>query len=190
MADITGTHPERAPSTFASGEGWHVAWGVLLIVAGVLAVLMPGIAALATILWLGWLLVFGGGFEIAYAIHTRAQGGFGWKVASGIVTLVLGIAILVVPTAGIATLALLVGAFLFVGGILRTVLAFHFRPRRGWGWILFDGVLSIVLAIAIAVGWPASSIAFIGLLTGFTLIVTGIWRIVLRRHLLEVAATH
>ena len=128
-----------------------------------------------------WLLIFGGGCEIAYAIHTRSKEGFGWKLASGIVTLVLGIAILVLPLAGVASLALLVAAFPFAGGITRTALAFRFKPRRGWGWVLFDGLLSIGLAILIAIGWPQSSLAFVGLLTGFTLISAEIWRIMLRR---------
>jgi uncharacterized membrane protein HdeD (DUF308 family) len=106
---------------------------------------------------------------------------FGWKLASGILTLLLGLAILVVPAAGIASLALLVGAFLLLGGIARTMLAWRMRPRRGWGWVMFDGLLSIVLAILIAIGWPATSLALIGLLTGFSLISTGVWRIMLAR---------
>jgi uncharacterized membrane protein HdeD (DUF308 family) len=179
MANTTRTDMDRT-SPAASATGWHVLWGILLIVTGVVAILMPEVAALATVLVLGWLLVFSGVFEIAYAFHTRAAGSFGWKLASGILTLVLGIALVFVPVAGIASLALLVGAFLFASGIARVVLAFRLRPRRGWGWVLLDGVLSLALAVLIAVGWPASSVAFIGLLTGFTLLFTGIWRILLR----------
>lgn len=177
MTNTTGINAADAPT-----GGGQVVWGVLLIITGILAVLMPGIAALATALFLAWLLIFGGVFEIVYAIHTRASGGFGWKLASGILTLLLGIAILAVPLAGVASLALLVGAFLFVGGIARAVLAFQLKPRRGWGWVLFDGLLAIALAILIAIGWPQSSLAFIGLLTGFSLISTGVWRILLGRH--------
>lgn len=166
----------------ASGSGWQVAWGVLLILAGILAISMPGVAALATAIIFAWLLIFGGAFEIVYAIQTRHRDGFGWKLASGVLTLVLGIAILIVPVAGVASLALMVGAFLFAGGVTRTMLAFRLKPHSGWGWILFDGLLSIVVAILIAIGWPQSSLAFIGLLTGFSLIATGIWRIVLRQQ--------
>ena len=171
-----------AATVGSPGSGWQMVWGVLLIIAGVLAVAMPGIAALATAIVFAWLLIIGGGCEIAYAIQTRTRPGFGWKLASGILTLVLGIAILVMPLAGVASLALLVGGFLFVGGITRCMLAFRMKPQRGWGWVLFDGLLSIAIAILIWVGWPQSSIGFIGLLTGFTLIITGIWRIALRRH--------
>jgi uncharacterized membrane protein HdeD (DUF308 family) len=61
------------------------------------------------------------------------------------------------------------------------MLAFRLKPHRGWGWVLFDGLLSVTLAILIAIGWPQSSLEIIGLLTGFTLISTGVWRIVLGR---------
>jgi len=142
---------------------------------------MPVVAALATAVVFGGLLALGGACEIVYAVQTRAQQHFAWKLASGVLTLILGIAIVIVPLAGAASLALLVGVFVFMGGAVRTWLALRFRPRRGWGWVLFDGLLSIVLATLIAAGWPESSIAFIGLLTGFVLISAGVWRIVLHR---------
>jgi uncharacterized membrane protein HdeD (DUF308 family) len=160
-------------------RGWVVFWGILLIVTGILAILMPEVAALATALTLAWLLIFAGIVEIVHAVQTRHRPGFGWKLASGIVTLLLGLSILLFPVAGIASLALMIGAFIFAGGIFRLMLAFRLRPQKGWGWVLFDALLSIVIGGLIAWGWPASSIAFIGLLTGFWLLFTGIWRIIL-----------
>ncbi|HEY8328608.1 MAG TPA: HdeD family acid-resistance protein [Rhodanobacter sp.] len=171
----------KTKTTF--GSGWLIVWGALLIIAGVLALLMPAIAALATALYFGWLLILGGVFEIAYAIHTRTFRGFGWRLLSGLLTLALGIAILAMPVVGIATLTLLVGSFLLLAGIARSILAFQLRPLPRWGWVLFDGVLSIVLAFLIMAGWPQSSLAFIGLLTGFSLIFTGAWRIALGNSL-------
>jgi uncharacterized membrane protein HdeD (DUF308 family) len=171
---------DRRFKAASPARGWQVTWGVLLIISGILAMLMPGIAAYATALVFAWVLVIGGALELAYAIQTREHKGFGWKLASGILTLALGLAILVLPLAGVASLAMLVGAFLFVGGITRTVLAFKLKPEHGWGWVLFDGLLSIVVAVLVAVGWPETSIAFIGLLTGFWLIWAGVWRILLR----------
>lgn len=175
-----------ATSTSAEGRmgmrhsrGWSIVWGVLLIATGILALLMPEIAALATALTLAWLLVFAGAFEILHAVQTRHRDGFGWKLASGIVTLLLGISIVLFPVAGVATLALWIGAFLLAGGVLRLILAFRLRPARGWMWVLVDGLLSIVVGGLIAWGWPASSIPFIGLLAGFWLLFAGIWRIML-----------
>jgi uncharacterized membrane protein HdeD (DUF308 family) len=161
------------------GRGWQIAFGVILIVAGVIAVLMPAVAALATALVFAWVLVISGVFEIAYAVVTRAREGFVWKLIVGLLTLVLGIALLVVPLAGVATLAMLVASFLFLGGVARFILALRMRPLPRWGWVMFDGLLSIALAILIAIGWPPNSLAVIGLLTGFALISSGVWRIAL-----------
>jgi uncharacterized membrane protein HdeD (DUF308 family) len=175
-SSTSAPHPSGRP-----GRGWQGSCGVLLIVLGFLAVLMPAVAALATAIVFAWLLILSGGFEVAHAIQTRAQRGFGWKLASGLLTLVLGLALLVMPVAGVASLALLVGSVLLVSGVARLMLAWRMRPSRGWGWVMFDGSLSVVLAVLIVVGWPGSSLAIIGLLTGFTLISSGVWRIVLAR---------
>lgn len=164
-----------------AGSGWRLVYGILLIVAGIVAILMPGIAALSVALVLGWLLLIGGVIEIAYAIQTRALGHFGWKLTSGILNLILGVAILVLPFAAVASLGLLIGAFLFVGGISRTVLSFRVRPAPGWGWVLLDGILSVLIAILIAIGWPASSAAIIGIMVGIWFLSAGIWRIALRQ---------
>lgn len=170
----------EADTASTSGTGWRVLWGVLLIIAGILAVIMPGVGALATVLVLGWLLLLGGLFELVHAFETRAFGGFGWKLLSGVLTLVLGIWILAAPGIGILSLALLIGWFLIVTGIVRTVLAWQLRAVPGWGWVMFNGVLSIIVGILIAVHWPQSSVPVIGVLAGFSLITSGIWRIVLR----------
>lgn len=172
----TSATPANPPG---HSRGWAIFWGILLIITGVLAILMPGIAALATALTLAWLLILAGCIEIVHAIQTRHRPGFGWKLVSGIVTLLLGLSLLFFPVAGIASLALLIGAFVFAGGVVRLILAFKLRPQKGWGWVLFDALLSIVIGGLIAYGWPATSLAFIGLLTGFWLLFTGVWRVIL-----------
>jgi uncharacterized membrane protein HdeD (DUF308 family) len=177
----TMTPPAHGPQHGLSGSRtWHVISGIAFIVAGILALLMPGIAALATTLVFAWVLLLAGGFELVYAFHTRHDRGAAWRFVSAILTLVIGVVILAVPLVGVTTLAFLVGAFLFAGGVARTALAFHVRPLRGWGWILLDGILSILLALLVVIGWPGTSLALIGFLTGFWLIVSGVWRIAWR----------
>jgi uncharacterized membrane protein HdeD (DUF308 family) len=162
---------------------WVTVFGVVMIAAGVLAVLAPAPAALAATVFFGVTFIVAGAAEIAHAFATRVEGGVGWKLLSGVATLVLGILFAAFPVAGIATLALLVGALLFAHGIGSGMLAFKLKPRRGWGWVLFDAAVSIVLAILVAAGWPATSIGIVGLLTGFALISAGVWRIMLARLL-------
>lgn len=174
---------ESAHPAVRSAGGWSIVWGVLLIVAGILAVTQPVIAAIAFNLLFAWLLVFSGIVEIVYALHDRAKEGFRLKLLLGILTLLLGIFLLVRPVVGVASIALMIGAFVFAHGLSSVMLAFRIKPRNGWGWVLFDGLLSIVIAILIAIGWPDSSFAFVGILVGITLMWGGVWRIVLGRTL-------
>jgi len=162
---------------------WVIVWGVLLIAAGIVAIVAPGAAALATTLLLAWLFVFAGVVQLVYAFQQRAHDGFVWKLVSALATLALGVLMLIFPIASIASLALLIGAFLLASGVSSALLAFKLRPKEGWGWVMFDGVLSIVVAILIASGWPQNSIEFVGILVGFCLISGGIWRIMLGRAL-------
>ena len=168
--------------------GWVIVWGVALIVAGIVAIVEPAVAAVATALLLAWLFLISGIIELIYAYQQRAHDGLAWKVISGLISLALGIYMLAFPIASIASLALLIGAFLFASGVSSVLLAFKLRPRQGWGWVLFDGVLSIVIAIMIASGWPQNSIGFVGILVGFCLISGGVWRIMLGRALRAGAA--
>ena len=149
--------------------GWVIVWGVALIVAGIVAIVEPAVAAVATALLLAWVFVFAGVVELVYAYQQRAHDGLAWKVISGLSLLALGAYMLVFPIASIATLALLIACFLAASGVSSVLLAFRLRPRRGWGWVLFDGALSIAIAIMIASGWPQNSIDFVGILVGFCL---------------------
>ena len=158
-------------------------WGVALIVAGIVAIVEPTVAAVATALLLAWLFLFAGVVELVYAYQQRAHDGLAWKVLSGLISLALGIYMLVFPMASIASLALMIAIFLAASGFSSIVLAFRLRPGQGWGWVLFDGALSIAIALMIASGWPQNSIDFVGILVGFCLISGGIWRIMLGRAL-------
>jgi uncharacterized membrane protein HdeD (DUF308 family) len=178
MAEQVGTDGQRVAR-------WVTILGVIMIIAGFLAVIAPGPAALAATVFFGAMFFVGGVAEVAHAVATRTETGFAWKLLSGVAIIVLGALFAIFPIAGIATLALLVGGLLLAHGVCSVMLAVKRRPGRGWGWIMFDGVLSIALAIVIAGGWPASSIPIIGLLAGFSLISAGMWRIMLARALRE-----
>ena len=162
---------------------WVTVWGVLLIIVGIIAIMQPAVAALSFSMVLAWIFVFAGVIEGVYAFHQRGESGYLWKMLAAVATLALGVIMLSNPIASIATLALVIGAFVFASGISSVMLGMSLKGQPGRGWVLFDGALSIVLAVLIAMGWPQNSIAFIGILVGICLISGGVWRIVLGRLL-------
>ncbi|MCC6198573.1 MAG: DUF308 domain-containing protein [Burkholderiales bacterium] len=176
MADIAVPDPRKAGA-------WVIVWGVLLIVAGACAILQPKVAALAVDLLLAWLLVFAGIVQFVYAIQERGKDGFRLKLLSAILTFLLGVFLLLRPMLGVTSIALLIGAFLFASGVSSVMLATKLKPKAGWGWVMFDGLLSIVIAALIAAKWPQGSIAFVGFLVGIVMIYGGVWRIMLGRAL-------
>ncbi len=169
---------------------WVTVWGVFLIIIGIVAIMQPAVAALSFSLLLAWIFVFAGVVEGVYAFHQRAESGFMWKLLAAVATLALGVIMLTNPIASIATLALVIGAFIFASGISSVMLGLSLKGQAGSGWVLFDGALSIVLAVLIAMGWPQNSIAFIGILVGICLISGGMWRIMLGRALRAGAAVN
>jgi uncharacterized membrane protein HdeD (DUF308 family) len=167
------------PATHAPGlsSGWSLALGILLVIAGIAALVFPVLAAVAATLYVGWFALIAGGIAIAVAIKTRTEPNFGWRLLVGVVYIVLGFLLLANPIAGAASLALFVGALLAAAGVVEIALAFKIKPHKGWGWLLANGIVSIVLALMIAIGWPLASLLLIGYLVGFQIITCGVARI-------------
>lgn len=158
-------------------SGWSVALGILLIIAGVVALIFPVLAAVTAALYIGWFAIVAGVIEIVVAIRTRSEAHFGWRLAEGVLFVALGILLVANPVKGAASLALLVGVLMAASGIVEIMFAFRRKPHAGWGWLLANGILSIVLAILIAIGWPLGSLVLIGYLVGFQIIACGVARL-------------
>ena len=174
---MSATPKPPAQPSHGLSSGWSLALGILLIIAGVLALLYPVMAAVAASLYIGWFALIAGAIAIAVAVRTRAEPDFGWRLLMGVVYVGLGLLLVANPVAGAASLALFVGAMLVVLGGVEIALALRIRPRRGWGWMLANGIVSIALAILIVIGWPLNSLVLIGYLVGFQIITCGVARI-------------
>jgi uncharacterized membrane protein HdeD (DUF308 family) len=175
---MTTTAPPPSSPTPLS-PGWSLALGVLLVIAGVIALIHPGMAAILAAVYVGWFALIAGVIAIVVAIRTRSEPNFGWRIAMGVLYVLLGFLLVSNPIAGAASLAIVVGAFMFASGIVEIMLAFRMKPKAGWGWLLANGIVSIIFAILIAIGWPLGSLILIGYLVGFQIITCGIARIAL-----------
>jgi uncharacterized membrane protein HdeD (DUF308 family) len=108
---------------------WMIVQGVVSVLAGVIALIWPGITALALLFVIAfWAIMLGIG-EIGGAFASRRRGSkdWVWTVAAGILNVVFGVLLLIWPASGILTLVWLVGIFTLVGGVALLLLAFRVR---------------------------------------------------------------
>ena len=152
-------------------------WGISLIVLGVLAVGSPMIAAVAVNAVISWLIVLAGVVHLAVAFQLREAGSVIWRVLVGLAYIFFGVYRIAHPTIGVASLTLVLGSLFLVEGIFDIALFFQVRSIRGSAWILFDGIITLLLGLLIYLKWPSSSAWAIGTLVGVSMIVSGVTRL-------------
>jgi uncharacterized membrane protein HdeD (DUF308 family) len=157
--------------------GWSIGLSVLMILAGLLAIVIPPVAGIAVLLVVAWLLIFSGVAHLIFAWHTRTAGGLIWELLLGILYVLVGVYALFNPVAGLASLTLVLAIYLFVEGVLELTLSFRLRPMPGSNWMLFDGIVTLILAILIWRSWPSSTEWVIGTLVGISMLFSGTARL-------------
>lgn len=150
--------------------------GVVLIVLGLAAIVVPPLAGLATTIVLGWLFLIGGAVGLVSTLGAYQVPGFKWSLLSAIVALIAGAALLWNPMQGLATLTYVLIAFFIIDGVLIIVLALeHRRELSGrWEWMLLGGVMDLVLAAIIISGLPGTLAWALGLIVGIDLLWGGV----------------
>jgi uncharacterized membrane protein HdeD (DUF308 family) len=119
-------------------------------------------------------IILNGIVQAVHAFKSSSAGGILLKLLLSIISLIAGIVLLIYPFAGVVTLTLVLGVFIFTDGVLRVIQAFQIRPMPKWGWTLFNGILSIILGILIWSQWPFDALWILGLFMGISLIFNGI----------------
>jgi len=169
-----------SPGTIVKkGVGWSIGLSVLMIVAGILAIASPLAAGIAVNVLIAWLLVFSGCVHLVFSWYTRTTGGFLWELLVGILYILIGGYLLVHPVAALMSLTIALAIYLFLEAILEFALGFKLRPLPGSNWLLFDGVITLILAVMIWRTWPSSSAWVIGTLVGISMLFSGTSRLML-----------
>jgi len=157
--------------------------GIVTIILGVLAMLAPLASGLATATVIGALVVAGGIFRMALAFRASSLGKGILGFAIGAFTVLCGLLLVAHPLFGLASLALILAAYFVVDGIAEIAFSFRLKPANGWGWVLFGGIVSLLLGLSIWRQWPISGLWAIGVLVGVKLLFAGWAMIGLHRAL-------
>jgi uncharacterized membrane protein HdeD (DUF308 family) len=152
---------------------------VLLIIAGIIALILPMVSGLGVTLFLGWLFILSGVTHFIFAFKSHHTGHVIWELLLGAVYVFTGVYLILHPVAGLITLTLFLAIYLFFEGVLEVFQFFQIRPRHGAGWLLFDAAITLILAIMIWEHWPDSSAWVVGTLIGLSMIFSGISRLML-----------
>jgi uncharacterized membrane protein HdeD (DUF308 family) len=149
--------------------------GILLVILGLAAMIVPPLASLAVTIFLGWMFLISGIAGLALTYWARQMPGFWWSLVSAALALVAGIVLLARPMQGTLTLTIVVGAYFLAEGVATIMYALEHRRELSerWSWMLFSGLLDILIAAMIITGLPGSAEWAIGLLVGINLLFGG-----------------
>jgi uncharacterized membrane protein HdeD (DUF308 family) len=149
--------------------------GIVLVILGLIAVLVPPIATLAVTYLFGWLFLVSGILGLVTTFWMRAAPGFWWALISAALGVLVGALLLAQPAQGALTLTFVLVAFFVIEGIATIMFALdHKRELSGrWGFMLVSGIVDLVLAVMIVAGLPSTAAWAIGLLVGINLVFGG-----------------
>jgi len=157
--------------------GWYVVAAVLFIVLGLFAIIEPAVAGLAVALLVGWLLIFGGASHLIGAFKGGGAKQVIFQLLIGIIYLISGFYCLTHPLLAVGTLTLLLASVILVEGVLEIISYFRLKGEDASGWMLLNGIITLLLGGMIWFHWPSSSIWAIGILLGVNLLMTGMTRL-------------
>lgn len=179
---------ETALESVKRASGWSIVLGILMILAGMLAIAGPLFAGVVIVYVVAWTAIFNGGAQIVYGLRVHSGGRMILELLLGLLYIVAGVFILLHPGKGLLALTLVIACFLVVYGIFALVLAFQLRPLAGWGWVLFDALITLLLGLMIWAHWPINAEWVVGTLVGISFIVSGVSRLMLSMAVRKVAA--
>jgi len=183
QADIQGI--QRAAATIMH-EHWvlFLIEGIVLLILGAIAVVVPPIATLAVTFLFGWLILISGVVGLVTTFWMRHAPGFWWSLLSAVLGIVVGVMLLASPVIGALSLTFVLISFFLIEGAVTIMFALdHRRELSGqWGWMLFSGIIDLVLAAMILAGLPSTAAWAIGLLVGINMIFGGAALIAMALH--------
>ncbi|MEP2028163.1 MAG: HdeD family acid-resistance protein [Paracoccaceae bacterium] len=161
---------DAADGRFAKGLKWL---GIALIIMGFLAIVFPLATTIAAKIFIGWLLIISGAFQMWQSFSVREWGGFLWNLLIGLLYLVVGCWLAFDPFAGIIGLTVLLAITFIAQGAMEAAMASKLRPNDGWGWMMFSGLIGIAVGVLIIAELPSTAAWAVGLMVGINMITSG-----------------
>ncbi|WP_398476389.1 HdeD family acid-resistance protein [Tardiphaga sp.] len=149
--------------------------GIVLVILGLAAMIVPPIASVAVTVLLGWMFFIAGIAALLMTFWARQAPGFIWSLISAVLGIAAGIILLTRPAESTLTLTVVVGIYFLAEGVATIMYALQHRKELSerWGWMAFSGLMDIAIAFFIISGLPGSAAWAIGVLVGINLLIGG-----------------
>ena len=149
--------------------------GILLVILGLAAMIVPPLASLAVTMFLGWMFLISGVAGLVLTFWARQMPGLWWSLISAVLAIGAGIILLMQPVQGTLTLTIVVGAYFLAEGVATIMYALQHRRELSerWSWMLVAGIMDLLIAFFIIAGLPGSALWAVGLLVGINLLFGG-----------------
>lgn len=167
------TADTRSPAFTAPPRWLRILLGALLILGGLVVLGDVVLATLVSTLFIGFMAVAVGVFEIIHAFWSKGWGGFFWQILLGAFYVIFGGLVINQPATGALVFTIVLGMVFLASGIVRLIVAWRHWTEAGW-LMLISGGFGIVAGLIIVTGWPMSSTWVLGLLLGVDLISHGV----------------
>src|ERR1700743_1569838 len=90
--------------------------GLVLLLLGLLAILVPPLATLGVTIFIGWLFLISGAMGLITTFWARQAAGLWWSLISGLLGIGAGLVLLVSPVSGAVSLTLVLIVFFIIEG--------------------------------------------------------------------------
>ena len=149
--------------------------GILLVILGLAAMIVPPLASLAVTIFLGWMFLVSGIGGLIVTFWARDMPGFWWSLISAALAVLAGMILIARPAQGVLTLTIVVGAYFLAEGVATIMYALEHRRELSerWSWLLVAGIVDVVISGIIISGLPGSALWAVGLLVGINLLFGG-----------------
>jgi uncharacterized membrane protein HdeD (DUF308 family) len=149
--------------------------GIVLVVLGMLAIVIPQLASLAVTILIGWLFLISGVVGLVTTFWVKGAPGFWWSLVSAVVAIGAGVVLLAWPISGTLSLTLVLIVFFIVEGVASVMYGIEHRREASSrsGWMIVSGVIDLILAAIIFSGLPGTAFWALGLLVGINMVFGG-----------------
>ncbi|MDE2372846.1 MAG: HdeD family acid-resistance protein [Hyphomicrobiales bacterium] len=174
-----GSDVEAARRVFASAVHEHrvlfLVEGIILVILGLAAILVPPLATLAFTIVIGWIFLVSGVVGLITTFWARHAPGFWWSLISALIGIAAGLVLLITPLRGTLSLTLVLIAFFVIEGVASIMYAIEHRNQLSgrWAWMLISGIVDLILAAIIFAGLPGTAAWALGLLVGINMVFGG-----------------